>query len=52
MARCRFVLVDGRRRDMDVGRAWVAIDADSEVTLVVFDDDAAASLLCAYSQVG
>ena len=52
MAKRRFVLADGRRVDMDIGRAWVTIDGDSEVTLVVFGDDDAPSLLGAYTLEG
>ncbi len=52
MAKRRFVLADGRRVDMDIGRAWVTINGDSEVTLVVFVDDDAPSLLGAYTLEG
>ena len=52
MAKRRFVLADGRRVDMDIGRAWVTIDGDSEVTLVVFGEDDAPSLLGAYTLEG
>ena len=52
MAKRRFVLADGRRVDMDIGRAWVTINGDSEVTLVVFGEDDAPSLLGAYTLEG
>ena len=35
----RFLLADGRRVDMDYGRAWATINGDSEVTIVVFGED-------------
>ena len=31
-----FLLADGRRAEMDIGRAWATINGASEVTLVVF----------------
>lgn len=52
MAKRRFLLADGRRVDMDIGRAWVTINGDSEVTLVVFGEDDAPSLLGAYALEG
>ena len=52
MAKRRFALADGQRVDMDVGRVWVTIDLDSEVTLVVFGEYDAPSLLGAYTLEG
>ena len=48
----RFLLADGRRVDMDYGRAWATIDGSSEVTIVVFGDDDAPALLGAYTLEG
>ena len=50
--RRRFVLADGRRLDMEIGRAWVTVDADSEVTLVAFGDANTPPLLGAYTLEG
>ena len=48
----RFLLADGRRVDMDYGRAWVTIDGESEVTVVVFGEDDGPALLGAYTLEG
>ena len=48
----RFLLADGRRVDMDVGRAWVTVNGASEVTLVVFGEDNGPALLGAYTLEG
>ena len=48
----RFLLADGRRVDMDIGRAWVTVNGESEVTLVAFGADDAPSLLGAYTLEG
>ena len=48
----RFLLADGRRIDMDYGRAWVTIDGESEVTVVVFGEDDGPALLGAYTLEG
>ncbi len=47
-----FLLADGRRVEMDYGRAWATVDGDSEVTLVVFGEDDAPPLLGAYTLEG
>jgi len=47
-----FLLADGRRVEMDIGRAWATINGASEVTLVVFGDDDAPPLLGAYTLEG
>ena len=52
IGRRRFLLADGRRVDMDYGRAWVTVDGESEVTLVVFGGDDAPPLLGAYTLEG
>ena len=52
MGKRRFLLADGRRTEMDIGRAWVTIDGESEVTLVVFGGDDAPALLGAYTLEG
>lgn len=41
----RFLLADGRRVDLDYGRAWVTIDGESEVTVVGFGEDDGPALL-------
>ena len=48
----RFLLADGRRVDLDVGRAWITIDGASEVTVVAFGEDDAPPLLGAYTLEG
>ncbi len=48
----RLLLADGRRIDMEIGRAWVTIDGESEVTVVVFGGDNAPPLLGAYTLEG
>ena len=50
--RRRFLLADGRRVDMDVGQAWVAINGERVVTIVAFADDDAPPLLGAYTLEG
>ena len=52
MGKRRFLLADGRRVDMDYGRAWATIDGNSEVTIVVFGEDDAPALLGAYTLEG
>ena len=52
IGRRRFLLADGRRVDMDYGRAWVTVGGESEVTLVVFGADDAPALLGAYTLEG
>ena len=47
-----FLLADGRRVEMDYGRAWATINGDSEVTIVVFGEDEAPPLLGAYTLEG
>ncbi len=48
----KFLLADGRRVEMEIGRAWATINGDSEVTLVVFGKDDAPPLLGAYTVEG
>ena len=52
MGKRRFLLSDGRRVDMDYGRAWATVNGDSEVTIVVFGKDDAPALLGAYTLEG
>ncbi len=52
MGNRRFLLADGRRADMEYGRAWATINGDSEVTIVVFGEDDAPALLGAYTLEG
>ena len=47
-----FLLADGRRVERDIGRAWVRGDGRAELTLVVFGDADAPSLLGAYALEG
>ena len=47
-----FLLADGRRVEMDIGRAWATINGTSEITLVVFGEDDAPALLGAYTLEG
>ena len=47
-----FLLADGRRVEMDIGRAWATVDGSSEVTLVVFGEDDAPALMGAYTLEG
>ena len=48
----RFLLADGRRTEMEIGRAWATVNGASEVTLVVFGKDDAPALLGAYTLEG
>ena len=50
--RRRFLLADGRKADMEIGRAWVTIDGQSEVTLVAFGGEGTPALLGAYTLGG
>ena len=50
--RAPFLLADGRQVDRDIGRAWVRVDGRAELTLVVFGDPGAQSLLGAYTPEG
>ena len=52
MGQRRFLLADGRRVFMDYGRAWVTIDGEREMTVVVFGADDAPPLLGAYTLEG
>ena len=52
MGKRTFLLADGRRVELDIGRAWATINGASEVTLVVFGEDDAPSLLGAYTLEG
>ncbi len=47
-----FLLADGRRVEMDIGRGLATVDGSSEVTLVVFGEDDAPALLEAYTLEG
>ena len=48
----RFLVADGRRVEMEYGRAWATIDGESEVTIVAFGEDNAPPLLGAYTLEG
>jgi predicted aspartyl protease len=43
--RSTFELADGTRRDWEMGRTWVRIDGNEELTLVVFGEDDVQPLL-------
>src|SRR5712664_2899177 len=51
-ARDSFLLADGRRVERDIGRTWIRIGGEVEMTLVVFADPAAPALLGAYALEG
>ena len=48
----RLLLADGRRVDMEYGQAWVAINGERVVTVVVFGEDDGPALLGAYTLEG
>ena len=48
----RLLLADGRRVDMDYGQAWVAMNGERIVTVVVFGEDDGPALLGAYTLEG
>ena len=48
----RFLLADGRRIYLDFGQAWVTIDGESVVTIVVFGENDGPPLLGAYTLEG
>ena len=50
--RMPFRLADGRVVEEDVGQTWIRIDGRSVVTLVVFGEEGASSLLGAYALEG
>ena len=47
-----FLLADGRRVKRDIGRTWIRIGGNVEMTLVVFADPAGPALLGAYALEG
>ncbi len=47
-----FEFADGRRVEMNIGRAWATIDGQSEITLVIFGEDDVPPLLGAYTLEG
>ena len=51
-ARDSFLLADGRRVERDIGRTWIRIGGEVEMTLVVFADPAGPALLGAYALEG
>ncbi len=52
VSRAVFELADKRTIEMDVGRAWVTINGNSEVTLVIFGEDDSPALLGSYTLTG
>ena len=51
-SRGRFLLADGIRVYSDIGRAWVTIDGESEITLVAFGEEDGSAILGAYTLEG
>ena len=47
-----FELADGREIERDIGRTWIRIGRQSEITLVMFADEDTEPLLGAYSLQG
>ncbi len=52
VGRRRFVLADGQRDEMDVGRAQITIDGENVTTLVAFREDDGPAVLGAYTLNG
>ena len=52
IGKAEFELADGRVVEMDMGRVWITINGASEVSLVIFGEDDAPSLLGAYALEG
>ena len=52
MGKRRFLVADGRRVEMEYGRAWATIDGESEITIVAFGADDAPPVLGAYTLEG
>ncbi len=52
VAKRRFLVADGRRVEMEYGRAWATIDGESEITIVAFGEDNAPPVLGAYTLEG
>ena len=48
----RFLVADGRRVEMEYGRAWATIDGESIITVVAFGEDNAPPVLGAYTLEG
>jgi predicted aspartyl protease len=46
------ILADGRRREWDLGRAWVLVNGQAEPSLVIFGDDGQDPILGAYTLEG
>lgn len=51
-ARDRFVLADGRGVELDFGHTWARVDGRTVITLVVFGEPGARTLLGAYTLEG
>ena len=50
--RSRLLLADGRVAEQDVGRTWIRIDGDSEISLVIFGEEGTQPLLGAHAIEG
>ena len=46
------VLADGRTSEVDLGRTWVQVDGQREITLMVFGEEGSEALLGAYTLEG
>ncbi len=46
------LLADGRRREWDLGRAWVRVNGQAEPSLVIFGDEGQDPILGAYTLEG
>ena len=52
VGRRSFLSADGRQVETDYGRAWVTLNGESEVTIVIFAEEQAPGLLGAYTLEG
>jgi predicted aspartyl protease len=52
LGRRTFLLAEGRTTDRDIGHAWVRVDGQAIITIVVFDEDRAPALLGSYTLEG
>jgi predicted aspartyl protease len=50
--RATLILGDSRVVECDIGRTWIRVDGNSEITLVVFGDEQLGAVLGAYSLEG
>ncbi len=50
--RIAVILADGRRREWDLGRAWVRVNGQAEPSLVIFGEEGQDPILGAYTLEG